>query len=64
MPEITAEEALTRVFAILTELALPKWMDKLPPALYMEIVSLRMDLSPTTIRESMTIPGETRDGGE
>lgn len=52
------DEIMRELFSILTELSHPQYMQKLPVELYMKIVSVRMDLSPTTIRETFKIETE------
>lgn len=49
------QEIMREVFSILTELSHPKYLEKLGPELFVRISSARMSLSPTAIREVLTI---------
>jgi hypothetical protein len=54
--KMTSEESFaSRLFTLLTQLAHPSMMSKLPPELYIEVVSLRLMMSPTATSEIMTI---------
>jgi hypothetical protein len=49
---MTSEENFaSRLFTLLTQLAHPSMMSKLPPELYIEVVSLRLMMSPTATSE-------------